>query len=211
MSEVRKTRSELKREAIVSAAKAAFIENGVQGTSMDKISELAQVSKRTVYNHFETKEILVMHIMAELWRKSTIQPDFEYVHEVPLLDQLSAILLAESKMFSSQENLNLSRVAFGHFLYNPDALQKEMIKFTAQETTLYKWIEAAVADKKLKPLDVEFANSQLHNAIKGHCFWPLLLNPCSIIESEKLLSIANETAAMFLSHYSISSHSPTKK
>ncbi|WED27790.1 TetR/AcrR family transcriptional regulator [Vibrio sp. DW001] len=201
MSEVKRTRSELKREAILNAAKKAFIKDGVQSTSMDKVSELAQVSKRTVYNHFETKEILVMQIMAEMWRKSTIQPDFEYLTETSLHEQLSAILLAEAKMFSAKENLDLSRVAFGHFFYNPEALQKEMGKFSARETTLFKWLEAAVADNRLKPMDFEFANSQLHNMIKGHCFWPLLLNIGSKIELEKLKNITDETAAMFLSHY----------
>ena len=201
MSEVKRTRSELKREAILNAAKKAFIKDGVQSTSMDKVSELAQVSKRTVYNHFETKEMLVMQIMAEMWRKSTIQPDFEYLTDTPLHEQLSAILLAEAKMFSAKENLDLSRVAFGHFFYNPEALQKEMGKFSARETTLFKWLEAAVADNRLKPMDFEFANSQLHNMIKGHCFWPLLLNIGSVIELEKLKNITDETAAMFLSHY----------
>lgn len=203
MPEVKKTRSELKREAIIDAAKKAFIKDGVKNTSMDRISELAQVSKRTVYNHFETKEVLVMHIMSEMWRKSTIQPNFEYLTDMPLKDQLSAILLAEAKMFSSKENLDLSRVAFGHFFYNPEALQKEMGKFSARETTLFQWLEAAVEDNKLKPMDYEFANSQLHNMIKGYCFWPLLLNIGSIIEDEKLENITKETAAMFLSHYAV--------
>lgn len=203
MLEIKKTRSELKREAIINAAKKAFIKDGVKSTSMDKISELAQVSKRTVYNHFETKEALVMHIMSEMWRKSTIQPDFKYLPNTPLHDQLSSILLAEAKMFSSKENLELSRVAFGHFFYNPEALQKEMGKLSARETTLFQWLEAAVEDNKLKPMDFEFANGQLHNMIKGHCFWPLLLNIGHIIEHEKLENIADETAAMFLSHYTL--------
>lgn len=201
MSKVKKTRSELKREAIVMAAKQAFIADGVQGTSMDKISELAQVSKRTVYNHFDNKEVLVTYIMAEMWRKSTTQPDFEYLPDVALQKQLSSILLAEAKMFSSKENIDFSRVAFGYFLYNPESLQKEMGKFSARETTLYKWLESAVADNKLKEMEFEHANSRLHSMIKGHCFWPLLLNYGGKIEADELAKFTFETAAMFLSHY----------
>ena len=58
-----RTRSDAKREAIIQAATQAFQEYGVNGTSMDKLAELANVSKRTVYNHFATKEDLVMHLV----------------------------------------------------------------------------------------------------------------------------------------------------
>lgn len=203
MAEKKRTRSEIKRDAIVSAAKQAFVEFGVQGTSMDKLSELAQVSKRTVYNHFENKEVLVMHIMEEMWRKSTTSINIQYKADVPLHQQLKAILLAEATMIAAKENIDLSRVAFGHFFYNPEAMQKEMRKFSARETTLYKWLEAAISDRKIKQIDVDFANNQLHSMIKGHCFWPLLLGSCQDIEAESLDFISAETAAMFLSHYQV--------
>lgn len=201
MTEIKKTRSEIKREAIVNAAKKAFIEHGVQGTSMDKLSELAQVSKRTVYNHFATKEALVMHIMSELWRKATMQVDIQYSSEQALETQLAKILLAEAEMFSSKEYIDLSRVAFGYFFYNQDALDKEIKKFSAQETTLYKWLESAVADGRLKPVDLEFANGQLHNLIKGSCFWPLLINSKASVTQQQVEMITKESAAMFISHY----------
>ncbi len=63
-----RTRSDIKREAIIQAATQAFQEFGVNGTSMDKLAELANVSKRTVYNHFSTKEELVMHLVTQQWQ-----------------------------------------------------------------------------------------------------------------------------------------------
>ncbi|WP_083880077.1 TetR/AcrR family transcriptional regulator [Aliiglaciecola lipolytica] len=56
MKDVKKTRSELKHEAILRGAVKAFKEFGVNDTSIYKIAEVAQVSKRTVYNHFASKE-----------------------------------------------------------------------------------------------------------------------------------------------------------
>jgi TetR/AcrR family transcriptional regulator of autoinduction and epiphytic fitness len=64
-----KNRSELKREAIIEAARSVFKEFGVKATSMDKLAEIAQVSKRTVYNHFSAKEELVMYLVTDLWQK----------------------------------------------------------------------------------------------------------------------------------------------
>ena len=88
MSQTKKTRSELKREAIVSAAKAAFQEFGVKDSSMDKIAEMAAVSKRTVYNHFPSKEELVMHLLRELWDQALVQVKFDYCKDTALEKQL---------------------------------------------------------------------------------------------------------------------------
>ena len=200
MRKVKKSCSELKREAIIEAAKKAFIEDGVKGTSMDKLSELAQVSKRTVYNHFATKEALVMHIISDLWRQATVQININYQQDTPLAEQLETLLLAEARLLCSQDYLDLSRVAFGHFFYSPDELKKEMEKFSAQETALYRWLKEAKEDGKLTIRDIEFANSQLHNLVKGSCFWPQLLQIQPILNEGQLKRIASETAALFLSH-----------
>lgn len=77
MNVKRKSRSETKREAILCAARQAFQEFGVQNTSMDKLSAIAQVSKRTVYNHFPSKEAIVTELLTELWRSSMMESDIK--------------------------------------------------------------------------------------------------------------------------------------
>ena len=47
-----------KRQAILEAAKHAFIKHGFSGGSMDAIAEAAPVSKPTLYNHFHSKSDL---------------------------------------------------------------------------------------------------------------------------------------------------------
>lgn len=49
---------EAKREAILDAARAVFLEVGFGAASMDAIANAAKVSKQTVYNHFGSKEEL---------------------------------------------------------------------------------------------------------------------------------------------------------
>ena len=105
MKNKRKSRSELKRAAILQAAKSAFQTYGMQATSMDKLAELAQVSKRTVYNHFSTKEDLVMHLISELWNKSMVHTDVVYQPNQPLDTQLTHLIEAEIELVGSQEYL----------------------------------------------------------------------------------------------------------
>ncbi|MGP3927847.1 TetR/AcrR family transcriptional regulator C-terminal domain-containing protein [Streptomyces sp. 8N616] len=56
-------RSARKRQAIMEAATAVFMEKGYAGTSMDDIAKLAAVSKQTVYKHFSDKEKLFADIV----------------------------------------------------------------------------------------------------------------------------------------------------
>jgi AcrR family transcriptional regulator len=55
-----------KREQIVEAACRLFLENGYELTSMDAVAAEANVSKRTVYSHFQSKELLFTDIMEDM-------------------------------------------------------------------------------------------------------------------------------------------------
>ena len=56
-------RSARKRERIVEAATALFLERGYLATSIDQIAALAGVSKPTVYRFFADKDALLEHIV----------------------------------------------------------------------------------------------------------------------------------------------------
>jgi TetR/AcrR family transcriptional regulator, mexJK operon transcriptional repressor len=55
-----------KRDQIVDAACRLFLENGYELTSMDAVAAQANVSKRTVYSHFQSKETLFIDIMEDM-------------------------------------------------------------------------------------------------------------------------------------------------
>lgn len=57
-------RSARKRKAILDAARTVFLRNGYSGSSMDEISDLAGVSKQTVYAHFSDKQRLFTEIVS---------------------------------------------------------------------------------------------------------------------------------------------------
>ncbi len=201
MPEIKKSRSELKREAIVNAAREAFQEGGVQNTSMDRIAEIAQVSKRTVYNHFSTKEELLLHIMTESWEKVFVQNKFSYSSTDPLKSQLEAILSNFIQLVSSENYINLSRAVFSYFLYHTEDFKKEVDKFFDKETNLHQWLGAAMKDNRLVVLDIEKAIDQLCNLIKGGCFWPQLFGIESLYDEQQQKQLAVDTVEMFLCRY----------
>ena len=92
MTQEKQTRSQIKRAAIIEAARTTFKALGVTATSMDKLAEEAGVSKRTVYNHFATKEALVMTLMTDLWKKALSHPSEPYHPNKPLAPQLQQLV-----------------------------------------------------------------------------------------------------------------------
>ncbi|NMS58795.1 TetR/AcrR family transcriptional regulator, partial [Vibrio parahaemolyticus] len=136
MNVKRKSRSETKREAILCAARQAFQEFGVQNTSMDKLSAIAQVSKRTVYNHFPSKEAIVTELLTELWRSSMMESDIKRLATLPLKDQLIELLYSEIIVVTEPNYIELAKGALGQFLFKPEDLKEQAEQMSTQETAL---------------------------------------------------------------------------
>jgi len=69
MESLRDEQKRIARDRIVDALATEIAENGLRDLSMSAIAERAGVSLRTVYNHFETKDVLVaaLNDWAEEW------------------------------------------------------------------------------------------------------------------------------------------------
>ena len=52
-----------KKEAVLEAGKRLFMEQGILQTSMEQIAEAVSVSKMTIYNHYQSKEGLLDHVV----------------------------------------------------------------------------------------------------------------------------------------------------
>ncbi|MGE5477854.1 MAG: TetR/AcrR family transcriptional regulator [Bacteroidales bacterium] len=63
----RPSRGDAKRQAIIDAAERIFLDQGYATASMDGIAAEAGASKRTVYNHFPSKQDLFQAVVARLY------------------------------------------------------------------------------------------------------------------------------------------------
>ena len=57
------------REQIITAAVDTLHRKGFNGTSVQDITEAAQVPKGSFYNHFESKELLAVEALERYWQK----------------------------------------------------------------------------------------------------------------------------------------------
>jgi TetR/AcrR family transcriptional regulator of autoinduction and epiphytic fitness len=200
MNTEKQTRSQIKRAAIIEAARTTFKELGVAATSMDKLAEVAGVSKRTVYNHFATKEALVMTLMTDLWQQALSQPSVVYDPHQPLAEQLQQLVRFDMDYIQSEEHVEVSRMVIGHLFYTTE-MQEELQKVIKEETAILRWIKAATLDGRLTVKNVELAQTEVQSLIKGQCFWPLIFQVEEPLNEQQKDDIAASIVTMFLCRY----------
>ena len=190
-----------KREAIVQAAIAEFRVTGFEATSVDKVAARAEVSKRTLYNHFASKDELFAEILRVLWHSSASRAELPYRADAPLDEQLLALVMQKMATLSDDNFLDLARVAIAAALHSP-ARAKDMISRLGQkEGELLTWIRAAQKAGRLKAGDPALALQQLESLVKGVAFWPQVAMGQPKLAPREQRKLAASTVALFLSHY----------
>jgi TetR/AcrR family transcriptional regulator of autoinduction and epiphytic fitness len=192
-----------KREAIIQAAIAEFRANGFDITSMDKIAATAGVSKRTVYNHFPSKEELFAEILNQLWARVTAEQETPYRPDLPLREQMRQMLMAKLQMLGDDNFLDLARVAIAATIHSPERAQNMVARMGEREEGLTVWIRAAQADGRLKPVAPEFAAQQIQGMLKSFAFWPQISMGLPGLSAEMQTTVVESALDMFLACYQL--------
>lgn len=201
MSQPPQRLTDRKREAIVRAAVEEFRTAGYEATSMDRIAAVAGVSKRTVYNHFPSKEELFALILEELWESSAASVELPYRADQPLAPQLLQLLRQKLDLLGDANFIDLARVAMAEIIHSPDRAQDIVGRMKEKEGGLAGWIRAAIEDGRLQAVDPEFATFQLEGLVKSFAFWPqVTLGQPPLAQAERR-RVAESAVAMFLGHY----------
>lgn len=192
-----------KREAIIQAAISEFRASGFEITSMDKIAATAGVSKRTVYNHFPSKEELFAEILHKLWTSISAESDTVYRQDRPLREQLQQLLQAKMHMLADDNFLDLARVAIAATIHSPERAQNMVARLGEREEGLTKWIRAALDDGRLKSLVPEFAAHQVHGLLKAFAFWPQVTLGQPALPPTEQVTVIESALDMFLACYQL--------
>jgi len=190
-----------KRAAILDAAIAEFRAHGFDVTSMDRIAETAEVSKRTVYNHFPSKEALFAEILTHLWKTSLAGIDLAYRRDRPLAEQLGDLLRQKLRMLSDVNHLDLARVVITATIHSPERARDMMARLGDKEEAITAWVRAAMHDGRLKKADPIFASHQLQGLVKSFAFWPQIVMGQPVLSKAQQDKLIKATVDMFLGYY----------
>ena len=195
--------TDLKREAIIQAAIAEFRANGFDITSMDKIAATAGVSKRTVYNHFPSKEELFAEILNQLWARVTAEQETSYRPDLQLREQMRLMLMAKMQVLGDDNFLDLARVAIAATIHSPERAQDMVARMGEREEGLTVWIRAAQADGRLKPIAPDFAAQQIQGMLKSFAFWPQISMGLPSLSPDMQATVVESALDMFLACYQL--------
>ena len=190
-----------KRRAIIEAAIDEFRLSGYETTSMDRIAARAGVSKRTVYNHFPSKEVLFAEILHHLWDAIAGGEELAYRADRPLRDQLLELIAQKFRLLNDEAFVSLARVAIAAGIHSPERAQDMVTRMSEREEGLTVWIRAAAAAGRLKTKDPVFASHQLQGLIKGFAFWPQITLGQPPLDAVVQKQVAESAVDMFLAYY----------
>ncbi len=82
------------RDKIIDSASALFIEHGARAVSMDDVAERADMARRTLFNHFETKDALLYAVAAPVLEDAIALAGERLAHAQSSLDEILELCFA---------------------------------------------------------------------------------------------------------------------
>ncbi|PCJ88361.1 MAG: TetR family transcriptional regulator [Thiotrichaceae bacterium] len=193
--------TERKRENIIEAAVMEFRASGFSATSMDRIAATANVSKRTIYNHFASKQILFQSIAQALCDQLTQVSEYPYDPEIPLRTQLHAIAEQEMAMLTTAEFISTFKMITSESLVSPELTRATIDNFQESSLGVVTWIKQATKDGKLSVSDPIRAGKQFLALIETFALWPQLYDFKPVPKKSAQKTIINSAVEMFINTY----------
>jgi TetR/AcrR family transcriptional regulator of autoinduction and epiphytic fitness len=194
-------RSGRKREDILDAALHEFEARGFRETSMDRIAATAQVSKRTVYNHFPSKDVLFDAMAARLIERVQSVTAHSYDPDQPIDGQLREIGVHVLDMLASPCFATLARVTLVEMIRSPELARKTYNLFRERQSGLASWLGDAIAAGRLKVDDPVWAADQFLGLIHSFALWPQILGGQAVPDATARERILDSAVSMFVGRY----------
>lgn len=198
-----------KREDILRAASEAFRHDGFRGSSAEDIAERAGVSKRTLYNHFASKDVLFDAVIESYWLRLTSQIEASADPSLPIEDRIVSLTLSRLSVLIDPEVLGFFRAILGESMrtaeltrawgHGVDALS--LLGLTA-------FVLEEKARGRLAFESAETAASQLWGLCLDPLFWPSVLLLRARIDRAERERVAREGAKTFLARYGVTPSEP---
>ena len=198
----RKRDTSKKRHQILDAAITAFDEKGYDNASMDYVAHVSDSSKRTVYNHFPSKEALFQAIIDRFIDELIEVKQIDYCAERSIKDQLMHFINNKLIIANNPKWLAVMKVSTSVFIANPELAHQTINKLADLEGIFANWLRAAVADNKLAINNIDAAAMIFNSMLSGTFFWPTIIGnklPTTMTEIMK-----QEIVETFVNKYQVS-------
>jgi TetR/AcrR family transcriptional regulator of autoinduction and epiphytic fitness len=164
-------RSLNKRNAMLDAGIAELAEQGLVGASMESIAARAEVSKRTLYKHFPSKDAVFDAVLALMIERVAPLGKLHYDTRRDFAEQLREIAEMEMQLICDADFVRLSRVLMIECMRSEARSLKLISEFGEKENGLFGWFTEAGKAGKLGKLDPRRTADTFVSMLKSFAYW----------------------------------------
>ena len=191
-----------KRARILQAAKAIFLKSGYHGTSMNQIAQEAEVTKLTVYNHFQDKVNLFICAITETCEETLCTKQFDLDTSADFYQTLFIVCSRALQIIYSPEALKLDHVLLELAAeQNPLALQFFEASHTRMENQLAEFFQKAAQLGFIQADDPIYQTELLLTLLLGVRHHKVLLGITAAPNAQELEQIIRDAIDLFLLKY----------
>lgn len=187
-----------KNQDILDAAIEEFRVKGFTAARVDSIAKMANVSKRTLYNHFASKQVLFDAIIEIIMAEAATVETPKYDPSHPLDAQLVAALNSYVKLITDPVYLSLNRLLAAEYMRDQDMAQRILSRTELYVSPVSQMLKQAMQAGHLRQADPDFAAGQIVALVKNYYFWPqFMLGSAPTTDDFPMI----DCVKMFLKHY----------
>ena len=192
-------RTEKKRKDIIDAAIDEFKEQGFLGAKTTSIAKKANVSSRTLYNHFESKEALFDAISEIMLEQNRSMEPVVYDPDRDFGEQLKDALWRYVEVITEETAIGLNRMVLSELIRDLDRSQRFFTETESHDYPMTRLIREAMDAGVIRKADPVFATNQLLGLVKNFFFWPEFF----LGENPTPKDVMDDCISMFLAHYNL--------
>ncbi len=191
-----------KRQGIIRAATELFMQHGYTLTSVDAVAKLADVSKLTIYSHFDNKIELFKEVIQQRCDSLAGPDNFMGFAQIPVqaaLLQLGGLL---ATLIYNSDSLHLQRTLYSEAIHHPEIVQifyaagPQRVK-TAFGELLREWQNQG----QLTVPDITRATEQFFSLLKGEVYNKAMIFLAPTLSQPDLELHVGATVSAFLTIY----------
>lgn len=191
--------TEKKRKDIVEAAIAEFQEHGFRGARTSRIAKRANVSSRTLYSHFETKDALLDEISRIMIEQKAAVEKVPFDPDRDLHVQLAETLERYVEALTDQETIALTRMVTAEMLIDLERSRDYYAQIASFQDPITQLISEAMETGALRKADPRYASRQLISLVRDFFYTPQFM----LGQKQDNDGVMADCIKMFLSHYKV--------
>ena len=191
-----------KRVDIVRAANTLFLKNGYELTSMEAVAKKADVSKLTIYSHFDNKDELFKEVIRQRCDKLATPENYMALANEPVEKALLELGINFTSMIFRPDSIRLHSIMQAEAARHPKVVQ---IFFEAGPKRVREafgaLLQAWNENKQLAVPNVTKATEQFFSLLKGEMLMKAMLLQMPMPSEEELKIHVRDTVKFFLAAY----------